>query len=671
MKEDSGLFSFNPSLKNKLILSFTLMIILMFLLSFVSLMSLKSASKGFLSYREMARDSNLSSLLESNMLMMRMKVKNFIISGNDSELSGYRKYYELMGKYLGEAQKNISNKERALLIDDIDKQKVDYHDGFEKVVAYRKAQINILKNTLDVKGPEMEKGLTNIMESAYSDNDSAAAFHAGIALKHVLLGRLYLMKFLTTNKSSDSKRAASEFDKMFKLMEKLDTELQDSGRRKIMAQVDKLGKEYIFGLEKIIESVVSQNRIINNTLDKVGPEIALEADQVKMSIKKVQDEIGPRLKAGNERTVSIIFLISFVTLIIAVVLVFIIIKSVLNQLGGDPSEIADIALNIASGNLNFHFNKNKSSRGVYSDMEKMAGNLRHMIGNIISNVETLKGSASDMSDVSELMGSGAEQTTKKAGSVSSAAEEMSASMNTVAASTEQASANIQMIVAASEEISVTIGEITENLAKGNQTTGFAVEKAGDVSKKMNELEKAALEINKVTEAISEISEQTNLLALNATIEASRAGEAGKGFAVVAGEIKTLAKEAALATKEINDKISIMQLTTKETISSISSIIDVVNEIDEIVSTVSTAMEEQSATTSEISKNVSEAAQGIEDVSKNVNETSSVAQEVTKDIFSVNQSTEEIASGSLKVSSNAKGLTEIAVQLDTMVKQFRL
>nr|WP_321418794.1 methyl-accepting chemotaxis protein [uncultured Desulfobacter sp.] len=62
-----------------------------------------------------------------------------------------------------------------------------------------------------------------------------------------------------------------------------------------------------------------------------------------------------------------------------------------------------------------------------------------------------------------------------------------------------------------------------------------------------QLNQAASEINKVTEAISDISEQTNLLALNATIEAARAGDAGKGFAVVASEIKALANQTADAT----------------------------------------------------------------------------------------------------------------------------
>jgi methyl-accepting chemotaxis protein len=34
-------------------------------------------------------------------------------------------------------------------------------------------------------------------------------------------------------------------------------------------------------------------------LDRIGPEIAKKVEEVKLSIKAVQDEIGPRLQAAN------------------------------------------------------------------------------------------------------------------------------------------------------------------------------------------------------------------------------------------------------------------------------------------------------------------------------------------------------------------------------------
>ncbi len=333
----------------------------------------------------------------------------------------------------------------------------------------------------------------------------------------------------------------------------------------------------------------------------------------------------------------------------------------------------DLAKAMASGDMTRTMDVDqKDEIGILaSSLNDMARNLRSMIADVGQGVLKVDESSNQLAAISNQLSSGAENTANRSSQVAAAAEEMSANQDSVAAAMEQASVNVNMVASAAEEMNATISEIAGNSSRATEITTRAVGQSKTASERVDELGRAANEITKVTEAITEISEQTNLLALNATIEAARAGEAGKGFAVVANEIKDLAKQTAEATLDIKTKIQGIQEATGITVKEINEISAVITDVDQIVATIAAAVEEQTATTREIAENITQVSGGISEVNENVSQSSSVSAEIAADIAEVNSSAGEMNIGSNRVKDSAGELSQVAETLKQMVAKFKV
>jgi methyl-accepting chemotaxis protein len=180
------------------------------------------------------------------------------------------------------------------------------------------------------------------------------------------------------------------------------------------------------------------------------------------------------------------------------------------------------------------------------------------------------------------------------------------------------------------------------------------------------LGESATAINKITDAIGDISEQINLLALNATIEAARAGEAGKGFAVVASEIKVLAVQTSESASEINRQVKEIQEATHRSTREMDAIIGVVQEANTRVAGITRAVEEQSAATNEVARNINEASAGFSSVNKMIEENDQGLQQVAHDIAQLAETAKGVESGAVRVDQNAGTLLTLAREMVKMV-----
>lgn len=169
------------------------------------------------------------------------------------------------------------------------------------------------------------------------------------------------------------------------------------------------------------------------------------------------------------------------------------------------------------------------------------------------------------------------------------------------------------------------------------------ETVAETAKKVKRLGESTQKISKVVNLIGSFADQTNLLALNASIEAAHAGEEGRGFAVVAEEVRSLARQSAEATSDIekvvaeiqqetNEVVKAMEFGTEqvvegtrlveETRASLTQITAASAQINQLVTTIASAAAEQSQTSEEITETMA-------DVATIASETSTAVEDVAR------------------------------------------
>lgn len=186
------------------------------------------------------------------------------------------------------------------------------------------------------------------------------------------------------------------------------------------------------------------------------------------------------------------------------------------------------------------------------------------------------------------------------------------------------------------------------------------------------------EIGQITDSITGIAAQTNLLALNAAIEAARAGEQGRGFAVVAAEVKTLAEQSALAAKQIESLIQVIQRETEQSVTSMEKVtaqmtngIQVAGEASASFQAIERSIGDVTDQVEEVSGAVQEMAAGSEQIAAVMREIQSVTESTAAGTENISASTEEQMASMQEISSASQSLATMAEDLKRLSSRFNV
>jgi methyl-accepting chemotaxis protein len=345
--------------------------------------------------------------------------------------------------------------------------------------------------------------------------------------------------------------------------------------------------------------------------------------------------------------------------------------SKINSYQGEFNEILNNIAIYAEGQKELLQNLVRITKGELTSVLKPRSE-RDEVGNVLAQMVAI---------LRELIGQMQEATDN----ISKANSNISAATAEQAATVTQQASSVAETTTAVEEVRQTakqsvdriqlVSEMASNTLKLAESGLDAMKKTEDgmldlkdqvrhIAETILSLSEQTLQIGEIISTVNDIADQSNLLALNAAMEAARVGEAGRGFAVLAGEVRNLAEQSRHATAQVTSILSEIQkaanaavMVTEKGTKSAESGVELAQSTGDSIRVIREHTQQVVSASEQIVASARQQLAGMD--------------QITRAMENINLGATQTQKGMQQVDQAAHNLNDLAMQLTSIVQQFKI
>lgn len=521
-----------------------------------------------------------------------------------------------------------------------------------------------------------------------NEKSELAVDASNLATQFVTLG-LAETNYILSHSPKDLETSDVLHEKFRTTIEKLTKQVDSQDQlKKIQSISEKDQALYNLFVNDMVPAIKNGDKRAISSISDKGDAILMETlDELKQlttDFSKENTKSSNEVIAGQRVTFNILLTSIIAASLFGILTIILVHKNVSRKL----QLVVNKALTISDGDLTFIELDERSTDelGQLSKaMNKMNNYLRTIVAKMNETSDAVASQSEELMQSSHEVKEGSLQIAVTMEELSRAAESQASTASDSARFMEQLGEKVAQAVIDGKEVVSTSKDVHTLTNKGTELMNGSVQQMSKINEvmmssvhKVKDLEGEAQKISTLVDVIKQIADQTNLLALNAAIEAARAGEHGKGFSVVAEEVRKLAEEVSHSVADITNIVIRIQADSKDMVQALEDGYTFVEKgAEQIQITESTFGDIRSAINGmnnriqTVSNNMISIQNNSSEMGKGIEVVAAVSEEAAAGVEQTAASAQQTASSMEAITHSASQLSDLAEELHSIIRKFRI